>query len=101
MSPVEVLGPKGPAPYGGVDMVTWARRQLEIASEIIDNPGGGLLFATQAIGQVNAALSEADPDRWEDVIQLLERAEDHGVRRRFDRARELIAQARDKLSPAG
>jgi hypothetical protein len=101
MSPVEVLGPKGPARYGGVDMVTWARRQLEIASEIIDNPGGGLLFATQAIGQVNAALSEADPDRWEDVIQLLERAEDHGVRRRFDPARELIAQARDKLSPPG
>ena len=101
MSPVEVLGPKGPAPFGGVEMVTWARRQLEIASEIIDNPGGGLLFATQAIGQVKAALSEADPDRWEDVIQLLERAEDHGVRRRYDGARELIGQARNNLSPAG
>lgn len=100
MSAVEVLGPKGPARYGGADMLTWARNQLKIAWEIIDNPGGGLLFATQSIGQVRAALAEADGVRWQSVIGLLEEAEDFGVRRQFGRARELLRQALEQLDQA-
>jgi hypothetical protein len=98
MSAVEVLGPKGPTRYGGADMLTWAHNQIEIASQIIDNPGGGLLFATQTMGQVRAALAEADADRWRPVLTVLERAEDRAVRRDFAGARDLLAQAREKLS---
>jgi hypothetical protein len=95
---VEVLGPKGPAGrYGGVDMLTWARDQLRVADEIMDNPGGGLLFATQTIGQVKAGLAEADPDRWQAVVSLLEGSEAHAVRREFTPARKLLAEARAKL----
>jgi hypothetical protein len=97
MSSVEVLGPKGPARYGGADLLTWALRQLEIASEIVDNPGGGLLFATQTIGQVKAALAEADADRWRPVVAMLDEAEDRAVRRDFAGARELVRQAREQL----
>jgi len=97
MSAVEILGPKGPARYGGADMLTWARNQIAIADQIIDNPGGGLLFATQTIGQVRAALAEADADRWRDALTLLEAAEDRGVRRDFAGVRELLGQAREKL----
>lgn len=97
MSAVEVLGPKGPARYGGADLLTWVHNQLEIASQIVDNPGGGLLFATQTIGQVRAALAEADPDRWKQVIALLEAAEDRGIRRDFAGARELIRQAHEQI----
>jgi hypothetical protein len=104
MSAVEVLGPKGPVRFGGADMLTWARQQLLIASDIIDNPGGGLLFATQTIGQVKAALAEnADSrseDRWQDVVALLEEAEDAAVRRDFARARDQIARARQRLDQA-
>ena len=94
---MEVLGPKGPALYGGADMLTWARNQLKIACEIIDNPGGGLLFATQSIGQVGSALAESDGARWREVVELLEQAEDRAVRREFGRARELISEARSLL----
>lgn len=97
MSAVEVLGPKGPGLYGGADMLTWARNQLKIACEIIDNPGGGLLFATQSIGQVRSALAESDGARWREVVKLLEQAEDRAVRREFRRARELISEARSRL----
>lgn len=97
MSAVEVLGPKGPARYGGADMLTWARNQLVIAGQIIDNPGGGLLFATQTMGQVRSALEEADSNRWEQVIYLLQEAEDAAVRRRFEIARERLEQARERL----
>src|SRR2546423_10704583 len=97
MCAVEVRGPKGPARYGGVDLLTWARNQLRIASEIMDNPGGGLLFATQTIGQVKAALNEVDADRWESTVRLLDQAEDLAVRREFERSRELLRQASDKL----
>src|SRR5207302_417680 len=83
MSAVEVLGPKGPVRYGGTDMLTWIHNQLVIASQIMDNPGGGLLFATQTIGQVRAALEESDAERWRDVIALLAEAEDRAVRRDF------------------
>ncbi len=97
MSVVEVQGPTGPALYGGVDMMTWARSQLDIAGEIVDNPGGGLLFATQTIGQVRAVLAAADGVRWREVVDVLDRAEDRAIRREFGLARELISQARDRL----
>ena len=98
MSPVEVLGPKGPARYGGADMLTWARHQLQIAGQIVDNPGGGLLFATQTIGQVRATLEEADRERWQEVVELLASAEDRAVRREYEPARELLREAAEKLS---
>jgi hypothetical protein len=97
MPAVEVLGPKGPARYGGADLLTWVHNQLEIASQIVDNPGGGLLFATQTIGQVRSALTEADADRWRPVATLLESAEDSGIRRDFSRVRDLIRQAREQI----
>ena len=97
MGAVEVLGPKGPARYGGADMLTWAHNQLDIASQIVDNPGGGLLFATQTIGQVRAALAEADADRWRDTLALLAGAEDRAVRRDFTGARQRLHEAREKL----
>ena len=100
MSVVEVLGPKGPGLYGGVDMLTWAHNQLVIASQIVDNPGGGLLFATQTIGQVRSALEDADGVQWREVIGLLDQAEDKAVRRDFNRARELIKEARGRLDQA-
>jgi len=97
MSAVEVLGPKGPARYGGADMLTWVRNQLEIAGQIVDNPGGGLLFATQTIGQVRSALAEADADRWQAALKVLEEAEDRAVRRDFAGARLLLGEARTKI----
>ncbi len=100
MSAVDVRGPKGPARYGGADMLTWAHNQLEIADQIVDNPGGGLLFATQTIGQVRAALTEADADRWRDTIAKLAVAEDRAVRRDFAGARDLLAGARETLDRA-
>jgi hypothetical protein len=98
MSAVEVLGPKGPARYGGADLLTWAHNQLDIAGQIVDNPGGGLLFATQTIGQVRAALAEADADRWQGVAALLESAEDRAVRRDFAGVRARLRAAREQLS---
>ncbi|HKV88279.1 MAG TPA: hypothetical protein VJT78_09810 [Candidatus Dormibacteraeota bacterium] len=88
--PVEVLRPKEIDTHPGDEIVAWARGQLEIARSILDNPGGGLLFATQTIGQVRAALHECDAVRWEDAAARLERAEDAAVRRDFDVARTLI-----------
>ncbi len=78
-------------------MLTWARHQLQIADQIVDNPGGGLLFATQTVGQVKAALNEADEARWQDVVDLLGRAEDRMVRRAFDAARALLREAGEHL----
>ena len=98
--PVEVLGPKGPARYGGADMLTWVHNQLEIAGQIVDNPGGGLLFATQTIGQVKAALNEADADRFRAVVGGLAKAEDRAVRRDYDGARDHIREARELLDQA-
>jgi hypothetical protein len=100
MSAVDVRGPKGPARFGGADLLTWARKQLEIASQIIDNPGGGLLFATQTIGQVRATLAEEAGDRWQAEVGLLGEAEDAAVRRDYDRARERVRQALEGLARA-
>ena len=94
---MEVLRPKEMDTHPGDSLVRWARRQLEIARDILDNPGGGLLFATQTIGQVRAALSERDAERWDEVVAVLGRAEDAGVRREFDTARQLLGEAATKL----
>jgi hypothetical protein len=93
---VDVTGVKGP--YPAQDLVAWGRSQLEIARSILDNPGGGLLFATQAIGQVKAALQEHDEGRFAEVVEKLDRAEDRGIRREFDAARKLLDEALAKLS---
>jgi hypothetical protein len=94
---MEVLRPKKLETHPGDSIVGWARGQLKIAREILDNPGGGLLFATQTVGQVSSALRERDLARWEGVIALLDRVEDAGVRREFDTARRLLDQATTKL----
>ena len=78
-------------------MVPWARSQLAIAYDIIDNPGGGLVFASQTIGQVKAAFQEHDPDGYRRQIELLEQAEDCAVRREYQRSRELITETIDLL----
>jgi hypothetical protein len=87
---MEVLRPKKLETHPGDSVVGWARGQLEIAGQILDNPGGGLLFATQTIGQVKSGLHERDAARWEDVVALLDRVEDAAVRREFDTARALL-----------
>ncbi len=94
---MEVLRPKELDTHPGEELVTWAREQLQIARSILDNPGGGLLFATQTIGQVRAALHERDARRWESAAELLERAEDAAVRREFGEARALLDQAAGQL----
>jgi hypothetical protein len=94
---MEVLRPKKLDTHPGDSLIPWARGQLEIAREILDNPGGGLLFATQTVGQVSSALRERDLARWEDVIALLDRVEDAAVRREFDTARKLLDEALTKV----
>ena len=94
---MEVLRPKPLETHPGDQVVAWARRQLELAREILDNPGGGLLFATQTIGQVRAALLERDPQRWVDIAPVLEAAEDLAVHREFEESRRLLAEALEKL----
>lgn len=95
---VEVLGPKGPVNrFGGTDMLNWARHQLTIARDILDNPGGGLLFATQTLGQVKSGLRESDAEAYESLTRLLDDAETHAVRREFDEARELVTEALDRI----
>jgi hypothetical protein len=79
-------------------VVLWARGQLEVAREILDNPGGGLLFATQTIGQVRAALEERDPERWEQVVAILGHAEDLAVHRDFEESRRQLDGALEKLT---
>lgn len=94
---MEVLRPKELDTHPGDAIVAWARAQLDIARSILDNPGGGLLFATQTTGQVRAALHERDAERWRDVTALLLEAEDAGVRREFAEARRLLGEATAKL----
>jgi hypothetical protein len=94
---MEILHPKKVETHPGDSILAWARGQLEIARQILDNPGGGLLFATQTIGQVKAALHERDAMRWEDLVALLDRVEDAAVRREFDPARSLLDEVLQKL----
>jgi hypothetical protein len=95
---MDVLHPKKLETHPGDSIVGWARAQLEIARQILDNPGGGLLFATQTIGQVKSGLQERDAARWEDVVTLLDRVEDAAVRREFDTARGLLDDVGANLS---
>ena len=95
---MEILRPKKLETHPGDQVTPWARQQLELAREILDNPGGGLLFATQTIGQVKAGLHERDAERWETVVELLDQAEDAAVRREFATARTLIDSAGGRLS---
>src|SRR5579872_5658223 len=94
---VEVREAKELDTHPGAAIVEWAHGQLEIASSILDNPGGGLLFATQTMGQVRSGLTERDPVRWEALTSLLERAEDAAVRREFDTSRRLLADVISRL----
>lgn len=84
--------------FGGTDMLTWARHQLGVARDILDNPGGGLLFATQAIGQVKAALAEQGRGEYDEIESLLDAAEEHAVRREYDMARARVTEGLSKLS---
>jgi hypothetical protein len=94
---MEVLRPKELDTHPGEEIVSWARDQLAIARSILDNPGGGLLFATQTIGQVRAALHERDAARWREASEALGGAEDAAVRREFATARQLIDEAAAKI----
>jgi hypothetical protein len=98
MDRIEVLRPKELDTHPGDEIVTWARDQLGIAQSILDNPGGGLLFATQTMGQVRSGLIERDAERWKELARTLERAEDAAVRREFATARRLLDEAIRKLS---
>ena len=95
---MEVLHPKKMDTQPSDAIVGWARSQLEIARQILDNPGGGLLFATQTVGQVKAGLQERDATRWEGVVALLDRVEDAAIRREFETARALLDEALRELS---
>lgn len=95
---VDVFDPKPLDTHPGDEIVGWARGQLAIARSILDNPGGGLVFATQTMGQVRSGLHERDAARWHSVTTLLERAEDAAIRREFDASRGLIDEATSKLS---
>jgi hypothetical protein len=94
---MEVLRPKEIDTHPGEEIVTWANEQLSIARSILDNPGGGLLFATQTIGQVRSAFAERDAARWREAIDALARAEDAAVRREFATARQLIDEAAARI----
>jgi len=94
---MEVLRPKELDTHPGEEIVAWARDQLTIARSILDNPGGGLLFATQTIGQVRSGLHERDATRWQEVVRLLDSAEDAAVHREFATARQMLEQASAKL----
>ena len=95
---MEVLRPKELDTHPGDEVVAWARDQLLIARSILDNPGGGLLFATQTIGQVRSGLYERDAARWREVVTVLDRAEDAAIHREFSTARRLLEEAAAKLS---
>lgn len=95
---MDVLRPKGLETHAGEAIVGWARGQLEIARSIMDNPGGGLLFATQTIGQVKSGLHERDALRWEELVATLDNAEDAAVKREFATARNLLDRALSKLT---
>jgi len=94
---MEVLRPKELDTHPGDEVVAWARDQLSIARSILDNPGGGLLFATQTIGQARSGLYERDAARWREVVTVLDRAEDAAIHREFSTARRLLEEAAAKL----
>lgn len=83
---------------GPGELAVWAARQLQVAQDILDNPGGGLVFASQTMGQVRAALSRADPDAWRPAVEALLEAEDAAVHRDFAASRRHLGRARELLS---
>ena len=96
-----MLDPKGPVNrFGGVDMLRWARHQLGVAYDIVDNPGGGLGFAIQTIGQVKAGLREQGGDPFARAAATLERAEEEAVHRHFEATRTLVQEALGQLPDA-
>ncbi|HKC18658.1 MAG TPA: hypothetical protein VKE27_03410 [Candidatus Dormibacteraeota bacterium] len=95
---VDVRSPKPLDTHPGDEIIAWARQQLQIARSILDNPGGGLLFATQTVGQVRSGLHERDAAKWEPVVAALADAEDAGVKREFTTARHKIDEALGKLT---
>src|SRR5258708_23531697 len=98
MDRIEVLKPKELDTHPGDEIIGWARAQLGIARSILDNPGGGLLFATQTMGQVRSGLVERDADRWERLARTLERAGGAAVRRDLARARQPVDEAIKNVS---
>ena len=82
---------------GTTPRLPWVRDPLKIALEILDDPGGGLVFGYQALGQARAHLQETEPERWEDAIAELEEAERQALWRNYGRARELIREALARL----
>ncbi|HVB76599.1 MAG TPA: hypothetical protein VNI34_02125 [Candidatus Nitrosotalea sp.] len=93
---MQVVGPKGPYPQ--LDLVAWAQGEIAVAKQIVDNPGGGLLFATQTMGQVRSALTESDQERWKDVIAALEAAESSCIWRDFEQTRSSLELASSGLT---
>jgi hypothetical protein len=94
---VDIHSPKPLDMHPGDEIVAWAREQLRIARSILDNPGGGLLFATQTMGQVRSALHERDAERWKAVVSVLDRAEAAGVHREWVSSRHLLDEALENL----
>jgi len=94
---VDVRSPKPLDGHPGDELLAWARGQLEIARSILDNPGGGLLFATQTIGQVRSGLHERDAERWKEAVSTLDRAEDAAVHRDFAASRKLLGETIARL----
>jgi hypothetical protein len=97
---MDVTGVKGPHVPEREKLGHWAANQLLIAQTILDNPGGGLVFATQAIGQVVAALSETEEERWRPVVERLREAEFAAVRRDFRTCRDRMTDALTEIDKA-
>lgn len=97
LRPISFTGVAQPNLTGTTVRLSWARRQVEMALEILDNPGGGLLFGYQAMGQVRAHLAEATGERFSQIISLLERAEAAAVLRDFPSARGHLRAVLEKL----
>ena len=94
---MDVTGIKGPQTPGEGRLAHWALDQLLIAGTILDNPGGGLLFATQTMGQVRAALEDSGEERFREALRLLAGAEDAALRREFKTSLDLVREAAVKL----
>jgi len=94
---VDVHSPKPLDTHPGDEIVAWAREQLRIARSILDNPGGGLLFATQTMGQVRSALHERDAERWKETVSALDNAEAAAVHREWVSSKRLMDEALENL----
>lgn|GEM_PF-5254089 len=69
----------------------WALKQLELATEVADNPGGGKLSAIQAVGQVRAYFEELDSsEEYKTIVKQLYQAERAFFYNQFDTGKQLI-----------